>query len=249
MSNEMQLDLFEGKVLTVEQRLEVQTYIKRSNKNTEVKFIENNKIQLILDRAGFKEGIDYINDFETVEKTYEGNFGYSYNNTEFTSEITVITSKGGCQILFDTIGYKNLSEIKMGKSFVYREDNKLQCTSITDQYRYYKPTSLLTKLKEHNEKIKNSKLFHDKTTSIANYTVEKYQKLYPEAKVKINDDYDRRRNNYSEFKVVKVTFKSGSYVTFRLGYEQDGEYVHGKHNAENMTTKQLMETFNNQKSQ
>ena len=35
-------------------------------------------------------------------------------------------------------------------------------------------------------------------------------------------------NRYYDFKTVIVKFASGSYVIFRLGYEQDKEYVHKK---------------------
>ena len=38
----------------------------------------------------------------------------------------------------------------MGKSYVSREGDKLMCTSVTSQYRYYKPSSLLVKFNEHN---------------------------------------------------------------------------------------------------
>ena len=49
-------------------------------------------------------------------------------------------SSGGCQILFDS--FRN-GKIEMGKSYVYREGDKLQCTSITShidiisQVHYY----------------------------------------------------------------------------------------------------------------
>jgi hypothetical protein len=245
MSNEMQLDLFEGKVLTTEQRLEVQSYIERGDKEVVRKREENIKIQLLLDRAGFREGIDYINDFDVSEKTYNHEFGYSYNNTQWEAEVSVMRNSGGCQILFDS--FRN-GKIEMGKSFVYREGDKLQCTSITSQYRHYKPSSLLSKLKEHNDYSLIQLETTNKKQSILEYTVEKYTKLFPNAEVKIGSDYNRSRNNYSEFKTVIINFPSGSYVIYRLGYDNDGEYLHKKFDnvVDVLKGMDLLNHFNNQ---
>jgi len=245
MSNEMQLDLFEGKVLTTEQRLEVQSYIERGDKEVVRKREENIKIQLLLDRAGFREGIDYINDFDVSEKTYNHEFGYSYNNTQWEAEVSVMRNSGGCQILFDS--FRN-GKIEMGKSFVYREGDKLQCTSITSQYRHYKPSSLLSKLKEHNDYSLIQLETTNKKQSIIEYTVEKYTKLFPNAEVKIGSDYNRGRNNYTEFKTVIINFTSGSYVIYRLGYDNDGEYLHKKFDnvVDVLKGMDLLNHFNNQ---
>ena len=245
MSNEMQLDLFEGKVLTTEQRLEVQSYIERGDKEVVRKREENIKIQLLLDRAGFREGIDYINDFDVSEKTYNHEFGYSYNNTQWEAEVSVMRNSGGCQILFDS--FRN-GKIEMGKSFVYREGDKLQCTSITSQYRHYKPSSLLSKLKEHNDYSLIQLETTNKKQSIIEYTVEKYTKLFPNAEVKIGSDYNRGRNNYTEFKTVIINFTSGSYVIYRLGYDNDGEYLHKKFDnvVDTLKGMDLLNHFNNQ---
>ena len=245
MSNEMQLDLFEGKVLTTEQRLEVQSYIERGDKEVVRKREENIKIQLLLDRAGFREGIDYINDFDVSEKTYNHEFGYSYNNTQWEAEVSVMRNSGGCQILFDS--FRN-GKIEMGKSFVYREGDKLQCTSITSQYRHYKPSSLLSKLKEHNDYSLIQLETTNKKQSIIEYTVEKYTKLFPNAEVKIGSDYNRVRYNYTEFKTVIINFTSGSYVIYRLGYDNDGEYLHKKFDnvVDVLKGMDLLNHFNNQ---
>ena len=241
----MQLDLFEGKILTNDQRLEIQQYISKCDKEVVRKREENIKIQLLLDRAGFREGIDYVNDFGVGVKTYDHEFGYNYNNTEWVAEVEVMRSSGGCQILFDS--FRN-GKIEMGKSFVYREGDKLQCTSITSQYRHYKPSSLLSKLKEHNDYSLIQLETTNKKQSIIEYTVEKYTKLFPNAEVKIGSDYNRGRNNYSEFKTVIINFPSGSYVIYRLGYDNDGEYLHKKFDnvVDVLKGMDLLNHFNNQ---
>jgi hypothetical protein len=242
----MQLDLFEGKILTDEQRLEVQKYIGACDKEVVRKQDENRRVQLLLDESGFKQGIDYVNNFEVFEKTYNHEFGYSYDNTQWESEVNVMRCSGGCQIIYDVI---REGKSTISKSFVYREDNKLQCTSITSQYRYYKPSSLLTKLKENNKKILDNLEYIKTKSDILNYTVEKYTKLFPDAKVSIGSDYNRGRNNYSEFPTVKIDFSSGSYFTYRLGYEKDGEYFHKKFDSVigALNNMDLLNYFNNQK--
>jgi len=241
----MQLDLFEGKILTTEQTLEIQKFIERCDKEVVKKQEENIRIQLLLDEAGFRKGIDYVNDFKIFERTYNHEFGYGYNKTQWEAEVNVMASSGGCNILYDTL--RN-GELVMSKSGVYREDDKLQCTSITSQYRYYKASSLLTKLKEHNNSELDKLKSNDKKQNILEYTVEKYKKLFPNAEVTIGSDYDRSRNYYTEFKTVIINFTSGSYVIYRLGYEQDREYLHKKFDKIVDTLKgiDLLNHFNNQ---
>ena len=241
----MQLDLFEGKILTNDQRLEIQQYITKCDKEVSRKQIENREIMLLLNEAGFREGIDYINNFDVFEKIYDHEFGYSYNNTQWMAKVEVMRSSGGCQILFDS--FRN-GKIEMGKSYVYREGDKLQCTCITSQYRHYKPSSLLAKLKEHNSYSLGQLESTNKKQSIIEYTVEKYTKLFPNAEVKIGSDYNRGRNNYSEFKTVIINFTSGSYVIYRLGYDNDGEYLHKKFDnvVDTLKGMDLLNHFNNQ---
>ena len=241
----MQLDLFEGKILTNDQRLEIQQYISKCDKEVVRKREENIKIQLLLDRAGFREGIDYVNDFGVDVKTYDHEFGSSYNNTEWVAELEVMRSSGGCQILFDS--FRN-GKIEMGKSYVYREGDKLQCTCITSQYRFYKPSSLLSKLEKHNAYSLIQLESTNKKQNVIEYTVEKYTKLFPNATITIGSDYNRGRVIFNEFKTVIINFPSGSYVIYRLGYDNDGEYLHKKFDSVVGTLKgiDLLNHFNNQ---
>jgi hypothetical protein len=243
--NEIQLDLFEGKILTSHQELEVQQYIERCEKEVLRKTKNNKTIQLLLDKGGFKPGVDYVNTFKVGEVTINREFGYHYNKTEFKKEVTVMTSSGGCEIIHNVIreGKKAIHQ-----SFVWREGNKLQCTNITSQYRYYKPSSLLAKLKENNERVESDIRANDKRSNILNYTVEKYTKLFPNAKVSIGSDYEHKGRIFNEFKTVIISFPSGSYVIYRLGYEQDREYLHKKFDKVVDTLKgiDLLNHFNKQ---
>ena len=81
MSN--QLDLFHGVVLTTEQQEQIDNFIK-GQANRAVKCQEDiNRTMLLLDEAGFVQGVDYDSSFEIYEVTKKRTFGYSYNNTNY----------------------------------------------------------------------------------------------------------------------------------------------------------------------
>ena len=244
-----QLDLFEGLVLTTEQQEQIDSFVKSEAKRAVVSQENISRTMMLLDEAGFVQGVDYNSNYEVYEVTKKREFGYSYNNTNFEYEVTYMNAVGGVHLIADTI--KEGKIVKYNAS-VDREGSKLMCTSITEQYRYYKPSTLLTKLKE-NRKAKIQELDRKNKEQVClDYTVAKYQKLYPEAIVKAGTDYDRgyRGHNYTEFKTVVIEFKSGSSVTFRLGYgyELDKERLHKRYDAQKETVEQSLERFNNQKA-
>ena len=243
----MQLDLFEGKILTTEQQIEINSFIKRQSKNAVSAQKNVDKITLMLDEAGFVYGQDYSSNFEVEEVTRETRFGYGYNNTDYEFEATYMQNTGNVFLWVNTI---NEGKLKTYKSSVDVEGDKLQCTSVTKQYRHYKPSSLLVKYKEHNQRIVGE-LEHKNKQSIAlDNVVSKYQTLYPEAKVTIGSDYYRSRRNYDSFPLVIVTFKSGSSVSFQLGYSNEMEVVrfYKKYDAQTEKVEDLLNRFNNQKA-
>ena len=241
----MQLDLFHGKVLTVEQQEEVNKFIKRQAERAVDSQNDVNRKMLLLDEAGFVQGRDYDSNFEIYEVTREVDFGYSYNNTNYEYEVTYMNAVGGVYLKVNTI---KEGEIKTYKASIDREGNKLMCTSVTSQYRYYKPSSLYVKLYEYNERKVNELEYNNKQKIALDIIVAKYQKLYPNAEVTIGSDYYRK--SYSTFPTVIVKFESGSSVTFTLGYgdEMEKERFHKKYDAQTETTKDLLNRFNNQKA-
>ena len=246
MSNlENQLDLFHGVVLTQDQEKEVKDWVKRQATNAAENQENVNRIMLMLDEAGFVQGKDYDSNFEVHEVTTEKDFGYSYNNTNYEYEVTYLNSCGNVYLKVNTI---HEGKIKNYNSTVSREGDKLMCTSVTSQYRYYKPSSLLVKFNEHNS-LQNSKLNRLNAEDIAiENIIAKFKKQYPKAEVTRGSDYYRR--SYQEFPIVKVKFESGSEVSFTLGWSGDLENVrfHKKHDAVSESTEALMERFNNQKA-
>ena len=246
MSNlENQLDLFHGVVLTQDQEKEVKNWVKRQATNAAENQENVNRIMLMLDEAGFVQGKDYDSNFEVHEVTCDREFGYSYNNTNYEYEVTYLNSCGNVYLKTNTV-YEG--KMKNYNSTVSREGDKLMCTTVTSQYRYYKPSSLLVKFNEYNS-LQNSKLNRMNAEDIAmDNVVTKFRKQYPEATVYASTDYYRR--SYQSFPIVKVKFESGSEVSFTLGWSDDLENVrfHKKHDAVSESTEALMERFNNQKA-
>ena len=247
MSNAIQLDLFHGKVLTAEQQEEVNKFVKSQAERAIKAEKRNNKTMLMLDEAGFVYGQDYSSNFEVEEVTRETRFGYGYNNTDYEFEATYMQNTGNVFLWVNTI---NEGKLKTYKSSVDVEGDKLQCTSVTKQYRHYKPSSLLVKYKEHNARVIGKLEEKNKENIALDNIVAKYQTLYPEAKIKIGSDYYRSRRNYDSFPIVEIKFPSGSWVSFQLGYSNNLEEVrfYKKYDAQSETTKDLLTRFNNQKA-
>jgi hypothetical protein len=240
-----QLDLFQGVLLTTKQEQEVATWVENQAKRAVKGQDEINTISLMLDRAGFVQGTDYDTNFEVFEVTSKREFGYSYNNTNFEKEVTYMNAVGSVYLKVNTV---KDGEIKRYNSTVSRDGDKLMCTSVTEQYRYYKPTSLLVKFNDHNS-LQISKLNRLNAEDVAiKNVIAKFQKQYPKAEVTRGSDY--YRGSYQSFPIVKVKFQSGSEVSFTLGYSGELEKVrfHKKYDAVVETTETLLERFNNQKS-
>ena len=116
---------------------------------------------------------------------------------------------------------------------------------ITPQYRAYKPSTLLTKLKEYSQEQQWKYDNYTKKNQILNYTLDKYSKLYPNAKVQTGTGYAGNRS----FTTVLVSFESGSWVEFKLGFRQDEEYMFRKFDAtvDALKGMDLLNHFNKQK--
>ena len=244
MSNSVQLEMFKGEVLTEEQQRQVDSFIDTQKQNAELSQKQSSRIMSLLKEAGFVYGKNYVNTTRVKEVTKEVTLGYNYNNTNFNVELTYLETTGCVVIKYDRVSGDKL--VKDSSRVYVDRDNKLECNSITPQYRYYKPSTLLEKLNLHNAKAA-AKLERDNKEKIAiDYTVKKYQKLYPNAEVKESYGYERFSGRYS---TVEIEFKSGSSVTFRLGYgfELDKERVVSSYDAQSENINEKLERFNNQK--
>ena len=233
-----QLELFQ--VLNQEQQTEVNDYVVRENQNTVNRVASIKRIIDLLETGGFVEDIDFERDFQIGESTHERTFGWGAD--KFKAEVTVNTTNGGIRLIHKRF-YNG--KVETTTSSVGRDGDKLECSMITPQYRAYKPASLLVKLNEYNENQELKFNSYHKKKDMLSYTINKYTILFPNAKVQEGTGYQGR----SSFATVLVSFPSDSYVEFKLGFEQDKEFVFRKWDAKVGVLKgmDLLNHFNKQK--
>lgn len=242
----VQLDLFAGILLTPDQQQQVDKYIENQNKNITFQENENQRIERMLIEAGFIKGVHYKNDFKSFTDTRTVTLGYSYNQTQFDVEVTAKFCDGGIGLLgkrFDL----NDKKLKDGVFGFDVQQDKIQSWSIQEQSRYVKPKTLLTKLLEHNEKEKNRFEEYNKATALLSATLDKYKTLYPSATVTSGRDYAKY---YGSFDVVKVEFKSGSFIEFRIDPYNDRDVIFKKKDVEydSLSSEELLERFSKQEA-
>ena len=241
-----QLDLFAGMFLTPDQQQQVDKYIENRNKNITFQENEHQRIERMLIEAGFIKGVHFKNDYKSFIDTRTVTLGYSYNQTQFEVEVTAKFCDGGISLLgkrFDLTTKKLRDGVF---SFDVQKD-KIQSWSIQEQSRYVKPKTLLTKLLEHNEKEKNRFEEYNKATALLSATLDKYKTLYPSATVTSGRDYAKY---YGSFDTVKVEFKSGSFIEFRIDSYNDRDIMFKKKDVEydSLSSEELLERFSKQEA-
>jgi hypothetical protein len=232
-----QLELFQ--VLNSEQQKEVNSFVERQNHRVVDRVASIKKMIDLLTDAGFEEGVNFDRKVETGVETSEKSFGWGDN--KFTAEVTYNTVNGSVYLIHKRF-YNG--QLITTSSNVSVEGYKLMCSSITPQYRAYKPTTLLEKLNFYNENQQWRFDSYNKKKSVFDYTLDKYKKLYPNADVKAGTGYSGR----SSFTTVLVSFENGSWVELRLGYKKDEESTYKKFDAKVDTLKgmDLLNHFNQQ---
>jgi hypothetical protein len=243
-NQETQLELDFG-MLTVTQQERVDSFIQNQKNLIQNNIKNSNAIEILLNEGGFIKGIDYENTIKTKIVTEVKEF---YCDGNFKTDITYETVDGNISILYRKYDSRE-NKIVIQKSYVGKELNKLQCSSITPQYRAYKPKSLFEKLLENNSNAQNEYDSANREKAVINYTVEKYKTLFPKAEITVGRDYYKNyRSNYIEFPIVMVKFESGSYISFRMGFKIDEEVVYKKHDAvaSQLSAIELLNIFNQQ---
>ena len=237
-----QLDLFAGILLTPEQEEMKRNYLERCGNALKLAERGNHRGMDLLLASGFVLGVDFVNTFKRETVTREVTLGHNYNNTSFKTEVTFESFSGDIQL--KGLTHRN-EEVIESLFTVYFDQDKVQCSSIQDQYRYIKPKTLLEKLRIHNEKQKAYCENYIKRNNVKNYTIEKYQKLYPNATVTVLSDYTRSMGTIA---LIQVKFPSCSYVQFYIPNEKDREQVYKKFDAEfvDLTTEEVLEKFSKQ---
>ena len=246
----MQLDLFEGVILTQEQEQMIKEFIANKEKDAQEAFDYNRRLQSVLVEAGFKQGVDFKNTFETVEVTAdEVTIGSYFRGNQFEAkDVTYVNTKGYITLLSKRFDKETNKVVDRGISYFSMEyDGKFECEALTGNYRKIKATTLLTKLQEQRVQAEANMNHFRKDKMAFEFAKEELQEKYPSATVFAFDDYERWGGRYSTVKRLKAEFANGSYVTFNVGL--DGSYrMADRKDAEirKMDIDQTMEFFTNQ---
>ena len=242
-----QLDLFEGVILTQEQEKKVENFIQSQQDRSERQLIENENIQNALIEAGFIENIDFKNTFEVKTFTHDVTLGYSYNDSQFTTNLTHVDTKGGITLLSKSYDPKLDKIIDRDVRYFSREGDKFECSSLTGNFRKIKASTMLTKLQEQRSKAERNMVSHRQTTLAFAKAIDTLKSKFPNANILRIDDYDSNGRSYRTVKRIKAQFENGSFITFNVS--NDGSYrINKKYDAAivGLDSDQLMEYFTNQ---
>ena len=242
-----QLALFE--LLTPEQEVEKVNVITKRAIQAKKEFDKDARIVNLLLDAGFIEGTHFKSNSRIVKIIRKFDVG-DYKNEKLI-DIEVETAEGHVSILYDRL---NNTIIEKVTAYVWMNDEgRLECSAVTGTNRAYKPKSLFEKLILKNQKAVKDFEEANKDLIIKKYTIKKYKSLYPDAEITLSRDYTTydngyNRNKYVHFDVLTIKFKSGSYVSLRLGLDIDKEYIYKKYNIIEAKASiiDLLNVYNNQ---
>jgi hypothetical protein len=241
-----QLDMFEGILFTPEQEQKIAEFIKIREDIANTNESINNQREQLLTNNGFIKDVDFVNTFKVETVTREMTFGYTYNNTDFRAEVEFKQSTGSIGLKGKLFGsYSAPNELSDSTFSIEFEGNKVNCSTIQDNYRYIKPVTLLEKLKTFNSRQEQLFEEYKKKNSLKQSVVDKYTKLYPNTTITVKNEWSKYSGT---FDVIEVQFESGSFVQFRLDTHKNIEYIHKKHDAEfeKMNSEELLERFSKQ---
>lgn len=246
MKNPNQLDLFAGIVLTTRQQQLIDEFIKNQSKTAKIKETQNQSLEKDLVDAGFVFGMDFENAFKIVTVKKEVSLGYY--EERFSIELEYETFEGDIRLLgkqFEPTQNKILDTKFYIDAEFTRGGVKVSSYSIMDNYRKVKPSTMLQKLKEYNERQHyRFEEFNRRETTKQN-TLKKYQEKYPNATVTLSTDWDKYSGT---FNTLVVGFPSGSYIVFRLWDKENSETVHKVYDAEfkKLNTEEVLDKFSKQ---
>ena len=239
-----QLPLF-ADLLTVEQEQRVTDAKSSAKKQMDRERLEVIRKAAIVDAAGFTSN-HYGYSIDCIKVMREINVN-SWREEHRMVEVELDYFKGNFYIVFDEYD-KGKNEIIKRKASVDLRGDKMECYWLNNNSRAMKPATILANIAKAAETAKYKYKIANQTKSTVEYTVDKYQKLYPDAEVKAGKGYSSNRREYNEFDTVTVKFKSGSYVVFEVYSTPDREYVREKVDAvtKNLSINELMDVFNAQ---
>jgi len=245
---EMQLNLFEGVILTVEQEEMVARFKENKAKRAKTLQLENQQIEGALVEAGFVKGVDFENTFGTKTVTRDVELGSSWNNNQFTAQdITTTECFGGVELLSKRYDKEEDKVVDNRIKYFNFEGGKFECSSLTGNYRKIKPTTLFEKLQNQRVQAEYQMKANHEHNNGFGIAMNELKTKFTSANIFKFTDYDGYGARYSTTERLKAQFENGSYVTFNVS--NDGSYrVAKKYDANfaTMSSNEVMEFFTNQ---
>jgi hypothetical protein len=213
----------ENQVLTVEQIARVEAFKERLTKSNEsLKASLLRKHALLLEN-GFVEGKDFFFYMEEENENADVNAN-GWNDAELLVTVDVRRVKGKCVLLYDRYEATSDTTVKANAGFEI-ESNKVECYPLMGNARKITFRTLKEKLAEKNSNAQWEMSSTRNSKSVLSYTIEKYQKLAPNAEVTATREYKSYGRGYS-FDAVNVKFENGNLLVIQPGNKNDEESVH-----------------------
>ena len=243
----LQLDLFAGKVLTTKQIEQAAQYVIANNKIEKEKYNNLTKIEKLFAKYGLS---DYIRcDYRIEEKTYTKTFNTYSDRNQFDIDIEVNECKGGIKIIYKRFNTKTQKahNIDYGVwvsdvDFLYE---KIQMSSITNNYRYYKFSSIKKKIDEYNDSALRQEKYSKDVIKASGELKADMEKQYPNAIVTEYFADIKEWDQWRNLRCVKVTFQSGSYVEYKVYSDKSKALLRSK-DMQKETVEQMINRFNMQ---
>jgi len=213
----------ENQVLTVDQIARVEAFKERLTKSNEsLKASLLRKHALLLEN-GFVEGKDFFFYMEEENENADVNAN-GWNDAELLVTVDVQRVKGKCVLLYDRYEVTSDTIVKANAGFEI-ESNKVECYPLMGNARKITFRKLKEKLAEKNSGAQWEMSSTRNSKSVLSYTIEKYQKLAPNAEVTATREYKSYGRGYS-FDAVNVKFENGNLLIVQPGNKNDEESVH-----------------------
>jgi hypothetical protein len=182
------------------------------------------KRNLLLDND-FVQDKDFVFSMEEVDTPVDINVNHWSEERQIVT-VNIKGVKGKCMLLFDRYD-KNADLIVKGEAGFDIEGNKVECWGVTGNARKITFRKIKEKLAEKCSGAQWEMTTARSSRSVLTYTVEKYQKLAPNAEVSVTHEsksYGRFRSYY--FDAVTVRFKNGNLLVVEPGRKNDEESVY-----------------------
>ncbi len=212
-----QLEMF----LTVEQEQTIERYLNNHDFHFRNQKGDAKKKSQFLLENGFIEGEHFENTFTFEENVTETvSLGGRWDKVEeFETELNVTKYQGGVFLLHDVVGEVDGERqiVKKSTWFSLTSEGKIECSSIVGSYRAVKPATLLRKLVEQNEAVKDHLVLANRKDNHFNSALVTLKLEFPNAvSVERGSEWVRTSNwkNSYTTDVITVAFEDGSYIQY-----------------------------------